>query len=288
MIGNIFRTILTYPILNLMVVLYHILFSNLGLAIIAVAIISRLALIPLSKTQIEMTKKMAKIKPELDKLQKKYANNPEKLSQEQMKLYKKEGYNPLGCLGSFIPQLIILSVLIGVVRALTGNNTEGIYPFVLDWVSGGTGQFNIDPTFFGLDLTQTYNDLSGEFGRFAAQAIPYLVLALVVGAVQFVTTKLTTVLQNPEAVKEKKKAKKGIDGEPDMQAMQNSMQKSMMFMFPLMTIFISISAPAALGIYWITQSIMLIAQYFILDFDRSKRGVQNLFTKYKEKFAKKK
>jgi YidC/Oxa1 family membrane protein insertase len=271
-----------------MVVLYHILFSNLGLAIIAIAIISRLALIPLSKTQIEMTKKMAKIKPELDKLQKKYANNPEKLSQEQMKLYKKEGYNPLGCLGSFIPQLIILSVLIGVVRALTGNNTEGIYPFILDWVSGGTGQFNIDATFLGLNLTQTYNDLSGEFGRFAAQSIPYLVLALVVGAVQFVTTKLTTVLQNPEAVNEKKKEKKDKAGEPDMQAMQNSMQKSMMFMFPLMTIFISISAPAALGLYWIIQSIMLIAQYFILDFDRSKRGVQNLFTKYKKKFAKKK
>lgn len=288
MIGDIFRTILTYPILNLMVVLYHILFSNLGLAIIAVAIISRLALIPLSKTQIEMSKKMAKIKPKLDKLQKKYANNPEKLSQEQMKLYKKEGYNPLGCIGSFIPQLIILSVLIGVVRALTGNNTEGIYPFVLDWVSGGTGQFNINPIFLGLNLTQTYNDLSGEFGRFAAQSIPYLVLALVVGAVQFVTTKLTTVLQNPEAVNEKKKEKKSKEGEPDMQAMQNSMQKSMMFMFPLMTIFISISAPAALGIYWITQSIMLIAQYFILDFDRSKRGVQNLFTKYKDKFAKKK
>jgi YidC/Oxa1 family membrane protein insertase len=268
-----------------MVVLYHILFSNLGLAIIAVAIISRLALIPLSKTQIEMTKKMAKLKPELDKLQKKYKNNPEKLSQEQMKLYKKVGYNPLGCIGTFIPQLIILSVLIGVVRAITNNNTEGIYDFVLNWVSNGTGLLSINTTFLGLDLTQTYNTLSGEFGRLSAQAAPYLILALVVGAVQYITTKLTQVLQNPEAVKEKKKKKK--DGEPDMQSMQNSMQKSMMFMFPLMTIFISISAPAALGIYWITQSIMLIAQYFILDFDRSKRGVQNLFTKIKSKFAKK-
>jgi YidC/Oxa1 family membrane protein insertase len=286
MIGNIFRTILTYPILNLMVVLYHILFSNLGLAIIAIAIISRLALIPLSKTQVEMTKKMAKLKPELDKLQKKYANNPQKLSEEQMKLYKKVGYNPLGCLGSFIPQLIILSVLIGVVRALTGNNTEGIYPFILDWVSGGSGQFNIDPTFLGLDLTQTYTTLSGEFGRFSAQAVPYLVLALVVGVVQFVTTKLTTILQNPESIKEKKKKSK--EGEPDMQAMQDSMQKSMMFMFPLMTIFISISAPASLALYWIIQSIMLIAQYFILDFDRSKKGVQNLFTQFKSKFGKKK
>lgn len=286
MIGDILKTILTYPILNLMVVLYHILFNNLGLAIIAIAIISRLALIPLTKSQTEMTKKMATLKPELDKLQKKYANNKEKLSQEQMKLYKKVGYNPLGCLGTLIPQLIILSVLIGVVRAITNNNTEGIYDFILNWVSNGTGEFIINPSFLGLDLTQTYNALSGEFGKFSAQAIPYLILALLVGVTQLITTKLTTILQNPTAVQSKKKKAKKSDG-PDMEGMQESMTKSMMYMFPLMTIFITISAPAALGIYWIVQSFMLIAQYFILDFGQSKKGVQNLFTQLKSKFAKK-
>jgi len=270
-----------------MVVLYHILFSNLGLAIIAITIISRLALIPLTKTQTEMTRKMAQLKPELDKLQEKYKNNPEKLSKEQMKLYKKVGYNPLGCLGTFIPQIIILSVLIGVVRAITNNNTEGIYEFVLNWVSNGTGNFTINPNFLGLDLTQTYTTLSGEFGRFAPQAVPYLVLALVVGVIQFITTKLTTALQNPEFVKSNKKKSKKDSSEPNMEDMQESMQKSMMFMFPLMTIFISISAPAALGVYWITQSIMLIVQYFILDFDRSKKGIQNLFTQIKSKYGKK-
>jgi len=286
MIGNILKTILTYPILNLMVVLYHILFSNLGLAIIAIAIISRLALIPLTKTQTEMTRKMASLKPELDKLKKKYENNPEKLSKEQMKLYKKVGYNPLGCLGTLIPQLIILSVLIGVVRALTSNNIEGIYEFVLNWVSNGTGEFIINPNFLGLDLTQTYSALSGEFGRVSAQAIPYLGLALFVGLTQFITTKLTTILQNPTATQSKKKSKKDSN-EPDMESMQEGMTKSMMFMFPLMTIFISISAPAALGVYWITQSVMLIVQYFILDFDESKKGMQNLFTQIKSKYGKK-
>jgi YidC/Oxa1 family membrane protein insertase len=287
MIGDIFKTILTYPILNLMVVLYHILFNNLGLAIISIATISRLALIPLTKTQTEMTRKMAQLKPELDKIKEKYKNNPEKLSQEQMKLYKKVGYNPLGCLGTFIPQIIILSVLIGVVRAITNNNTEGIYDFVLNWVSNGTGNFTINPNFLGLDLTQIYTTLSRDSGRFAPQAIPYLVLALVVGIVQFITTKLTTVLQNPESVYNNKKKRKKDKDEPNMEEMQESMQKSMMFMFPLMTIFISISAPAALGVYWITQSIMLIAQYFILDFDRSKKGIQNLFTQIKSKYGKK-
>jgi YidC/Oxa1 family membrane protein insertase len=270
-----------------MVVLYHILFSNLGLAIIVIGIISRLALIPLTKKQTEMTRKMASLKPQLEELKKKYQNNPEKLSKEQMKLYKKVGYNPLGCLGTFIPQLIILSVLIGVVRAITNNDTEGIYEFVLNWVSKGTGEFTINPNFLGLDLTQTYSVLSGEFGRFSIQALPYLILALFVGVVQFVTTKLTMLLQNPDEVTKDKGKSKTKGGEPNMEDMQQNMQKSMMFMFPLMTIFISISAPAALGLYWVIQSVMLIVQYFIVDFDRSKKGVQNLLTQIKSKYLKK-
>ena len=242
-----------------------------------------------------MTSKMAQLKPELDKLQKKYANNPQKLSEEQMKLYKKVGYNPLGCIGSLLPQLIILSVLIGVIRAVTSNDVTGLYPFVMDWVSNGTGVFNINTGFLGLDMTQAYSSLKETLGVtfFDVQVLPYLVLAVVVGIVQFVTTKLTTILQNPDSVNKKKKKKKGgllkLDdkGEPDMTSMQDSMQGSMLLMFPIMTIFVSISAPAALGIYWIIQSLMVLAQYFILDFDKSKKGVQNLWTVFKSKLNKK-
>lgn len=287
MLATIWNTILTYPVLNLMAILYHLLWDNLGLAIIVIASISRLALIPLTRNQTEMTRKMASLKPELDKLQKKYANNSKKLSEEQMKLYKKEGYNPLGCVGSMVPQLIILSVLIGVIRAVTSNEVDGLYDFVLNWVSNGGGEFSINPNFLGLDLTLSYNELSEEFGRFAPNVLPYLSLALIVGAVQFVATKFTTMLQNPDKVQKKKKGSLVKDGEPNVAGMQESMQSSMLLMFPIMTIFITVSAPAALGLYWIVQSFMLIVQYFIIDFDKSKKGVQNLFTKYRDKLGKK-
>jgi len=280
MLSTIWDTVLTYPILNLMAVLYHLLWGNLGLAIIFIAIISRLILIPFTKKQTEMTRKMTSLKPELDKLQKKYGNNSKKLSEEQMKLYKRVGYNPLGCISSLVPQLIILSVLIGVIRAITNNDTEGLYGFVLNWVSNGSGSFSINPYFLGLDLTESYNNLSSEFGRFASNVLPYLGLSLIVGLIQFITTKLTTMLQNPDSVSKKKDKKKG--GEPNLEGMQEGMQKSMFLLFPIMTIFISISAPAALGVYWMVQSVMLIAQYFIIDFDRSKKGVQNLFTKFQK------
>ncbi|KKP64515.1 MAG: Membrane protein insertase YidC 2, partial [candidate division WS6 bacterium GW2011_GWE1_34_7] len=90
---TIWNTIFFYPLLNVMTLFYHFLGDNLGWAILGVAVVARIFMIPLVKRQTEMTKKMANLKPELEKLNKKYANNKEKLTQEQMKLYKKVGYN---------------------------------------------------------------------------------------------------------------------------------------------------------------------------------------------------
>jgi YidC/Oxa1 family membrane protein insertase len=89
--ANIWNTIFFNPVLNILVLLYHYLGDNLGLAILAIALVVRLALIPLTRRQTEMTKKMANMRPELEKLQKKYANNKEKLSQEQVKAISKNG-----------------------------------------------------------------------------------------------------------------------------------------------------------------------------------------------------
>ena len=88
MFSWIWTNVLYNPILNISLSLYHILGDNLGFAIIIIAIIFRLILLPLVKNQTEMTRKMAALKPQLDELQKKYSNNKAKLAQEQMKLYQ--------------------------------------------------------------------------------------------------------------------------------------------------------------------------------------------------------
>jgi YidC/Oxa1 family membrane protein insertase len=213
-----------------------------------------------------MTKKMGQLKPELEKLNKKYANNKEMLSKEQMKLYKKVGYNPLGCVGTLIPQLIILSVLIGVIRALTDSNLDGLYDWVRDIV-GITNGFAINTNFLFWDLTASYNSMSSEFGRFALQSLPYILLSIAVGIVQYITTVITQKMQNPTPTTTKPKKK----GEISPENMQAQMQKSMLLMFPLMTVFITISMPSALGWYWMIQSLLLVIQYFSLDFDKSKK-----------------
>ena len=312
-----------------MVSFYHLFGDNLGLAIIAIAIILRLILIPFTRSQTNMTKKMASLRPQLEELQKKYANNREKLSQEQVKLYKKVGYNPLGCLVSFIPQLIILSVLIAVLRAVTSNTFEGLYPFVKDWVFGN-GDVFINTRFLIWDLARQFKGnvgqeelgkisefmqyspwqiidlsrdgtisreimgiisrygISNQYGLTSIYSIYYLILVVLVGVSQFFTSKFTQAIQNPNGTSTPTPKKSKTGELPSMESMQNQMSKSMNFLLPAMTMFFAISYPAALGVYWTVQSVMLIAQYFILDFDKTKTGVQNLFTRMVDKAKKRK
>lgn len=278
MFSAIWNNIFYFPVLNLLVIFHNILFDNLGLAIIAVAIIFRFLLLPLMKNQTEMTKKMASLKPQIDALQKKYKNNPEKLSQEQIKLYKKVGYNPLGCLVTFIPQLLVLSVLIQVIRNVTNNDLDGIYPFLMNWLSDG-GSLSINTRFLFWDLTKSYNDVSAEFGKFAIESLLYLFLAVLVGFSQYLMSKFTQNIQGTEKKEEKKKK------EADMSAdeMQKQMSKSFMYILPFTTVFIAVSAPAALSLYWVIQSFMLVIQYMVLDWDKTKKGVQNLLTMNRDK-----
>jgi YidC/Oxa1 family membrane protein insertase len=276
MIATIWETIFFNPLLNLMILLYDFFGNNLGLAILGIAVIARLIMIPLTKKQTTMTKKMASLKPELDKLQKKYGENKEKLAQEQVKLYKKVGYNPLGCLGTFVPQLLILSVLIGVIRAVTNSNLEGLYPWVVE-MTGIAKDSAINTKFLFWELTTNYNAVSAEFGKFSLEALPYIALSILVGITQYFTTIFTQKMQQVSTPK-KKEVKKKVEKtqEQSMEEMQEKMQKSTMLLFPIMTAFFTISMPAALGWYWMLQSLLLIIQYLSLDFDKTKKGIQNL------------
>jgi len=281
MFATIWNTVFFTPLLNVMIIFYHFLGDNLGLAILAIAIIARLLMIPLVKKQTGMTKKMASLKPQLDELQKKYANNKEKLAQEQMKLYKKTGYNPLGCIGSFVPQLVILSVLIGVIRAVTASDLDGLYTWVRD-LTGISNGISINTRFLFLELTKSYKDVSSEFGRISTESFPYILLSVLVGVVQYFATVFTQKMQNISAPK--KDTKKSKEQDP-MASMQASMQKSTMFLLPLMTVFFTISMPAALGWYWMVQSLLLVVQYISLDFDKTKKGAQNLLNLLSKKKA---
>ena len=95
-------------------------FNNYGIAIIVFSILLRVVLIPITIKQQKSMKKSAKIQGKLAELQNKYKNNPEKLNQETMELYKSEKMSPFsGCFSGIIQILILLSVFWLVSQPLT-------------------------------------------------------------------------------------------------------------------------------------------------------------------------
>src|SRR5699024_8862708 len=88
--------------------------GNYGLSIIVVTIIIRLILLPLNVKQLKSSKAMQDIQPQLKEIQKKYsskdANTQQKLQQETMELFQKNGVNPLaGCLPIFVQMPILIA-----------------------------------------------------------------------------------------------------------------------------------------------------------------------------------
>jgi membrane protein insertase Oxa1/YidC/SpoIIIJ len=79
---------------------------------------------------------------------------------------------------------------------------------------------------------------------------------------------------------QKEEKKKGKELSPE--EMTKKMTKSLSLIFPVTTIFIAISAPAALSLYWSVRSFMLVIQYMLLDWDKTEKGIQNLFTKLRK------
>ena len=99
--------------------LYNIV-GNYGWAIILFSVIVKGLMIPISIKQQKTMKKNEKIQAELKQLQFKYKNEPEKLNQEMMALYKREGMNPFsGCLSSIVQIILLFSVFLLVRQPLT-------------------------------------------------------------------------------------------------------------------------------------------------------------------------
>lgn len=94
--------------------------NNYGIAIIIFSVILRIILIPITIKQQTTMKKTAKLQEKMAEIQKKYKNNPEKLNQETIALYKNEKMSPFsGCLSSILQIIIILSVFWLVSQPLT-------------------------------------------------------------------------------------------------------------------------------------------------------------------------
>lgn len=265
-------------------------FNNYGIAIIVFSVILRIILIPVTIFQQKSMKKSAELQEKMKEIQKKYKNNPEKLNQETMNLYKTEKVNPLsGCLSSILQIIIILSVFWLVSKPLTymkkvPQDTINNYVTEIKEAGSSTSAYqeidvikqkgqqdenvNINLDFFGIDLSMVPN---ANMKDLKVYIIPVLYV---------LTSFLSMKLTNKQAKTKKKKtlaiAEKSQDSKENIEKEEKDpaeeaaesmelMSNSMNYMFPIMTISISFVTPLGLALYWLVSNVLIMIERVIID-----------------------
>ena len=275
--------------------LFYDLTNSYGVALILFTLVIKLIMLPFQMKSKKSMMRMSRVSGQMQELQKRYAKNQAKLQEEMQKLYEEEGVNPMsGCLWSLIPFPILIAlysiirqpithfmmlskdVLQTVVQSAAdaGVNLTNIVmmdkatgtPVLKDGLyqlasygqinlvkavqemglSTPEGWFDMNYNFLGLDLTATPWEYVKNF-TFTWAVIGVILIPILAGLSQFVFSKLTMKTQ------------------PQTDAAGGASMKSMMYMMPLMSVYIAFIMPAALGVYWIAQSVFSLIQEAILN-----------------------
>lgn len=268
----------------LMMVLYN-LTDNFGWAIILFGIIVALVLLPFMAKSKKSMMRMSRLQPRMMELQKKHEGNPQKLNEEMSRLYRENKVSPLGgCLWSLLPLFIMLALYRAVVKPLTimmGVPDEMLAPggaiydqlqalgYQLSNYTASTNSFYeqiyqakfiaenfaqfaalsdklvpMNFNFIGLDLSMTpqWKFWAFDFSNGTAQTIGLFVLPLISTAMSYFSMFLNRKLQPPV-------------GTTQQQQANASSMKTMMYVMPLMSLWIGFVMPAALCVYWIINSL---------------------------------
>ncbi|MGE5425522.1 MAG: YidC/Oxa1 family membrane protein insertase [Bacillota bacterium] len=226
---HLFQVVFYQPILNLLVFLYNsVTLHDLGLAIILLTVIIKLILWPLSRKSIRSQKALQLLQPKIDELKVKYKDNQQEMGRELMDLYKQNKVNPFS---SCLPLLLQLPFFIAVYRVFRDglqNHLDLVYSFV-------PRPETINPVFLGfLDLSK-----------------PNIALAILAGAAQFWQAKMMMAKRVDTKI-----AGEGAKDE-NMAAIMN---KQMLYFMPAITIFIGITLPGGLTLYWLVITLVTILQ----------------------------
>ncbi len=265
-------------------------FNNYGIAIIVFSVILRIILIPVTIFQQKSMKKSAELQEKMKEIQKKYKNNPEKLNQETMNLYKTEKVNPLsGCLSSILQIIIILSVFWLVSKPLTymkkvPQDTINNYVTEIKEAGSSTSAYqeidvikqkgqqdenvNINLDFFGIDLSMVPN---ANMKDLKVYIIPVLYVLTSFLSMKLTNKQAKTKKKETLAIAEKSQdSKENIEKEekdPAEEAAESMelMSNSMNYMFPIMAISISFVTPLGLALYWLVSNVLIMIERVIID-----------------------
>lgn len=264
--------------------IYNII-NNYGLAIILFTIFVKLLLLPISIKQQKTMKKSAKLQEQVKALQFKYKNDPQKLNQEMMSLYKAEHMSPFsGCLSAIVQIILLLSVFYLVRSPLTfmkqvpketletytqqlkdeGKAQNSAYPEIEIIREKGkeNEEVRINMDFLGLDLSQIPNQNMQDYRVYIIPVL-YIISSVI-------SMKITTSMQKQQNAKKKEDLIDITEGEEkkeETNELDVSMQtsKTMSWLIPIMAISIAFVAPLGLALYWLINNILMIVERLVLN-----------------------
>lgn len=270
--------------------IFYNLTGSYGWALILFTLVVKLVLLPFQLKSKKSMLRMNKFQPKMKEIQEKYANNQQKMNEELQLLYAQEGINPMsGCLWSLLPFPIIIalysiirqplsrfmllsaetienvrSVATGLGYVATQTNGRASFfeeiqlaQFINDnfaSFSGIQGLIRMDYSFLGLDLTVLPSEVWKQVFTGGWAVIGLVLIPIISAALSFFQSKVAM-------------SGNGQDGS-DAAARTG---RSMMYMMPLMSLWIGFTLPAALGVYWIANSAFQIVQDAFLNKYFSKR-----------------
>ena len=274
--------------------------ANYGLSIIIFTVLIKLILLPLNIHSQKAMKKQQKVQPIIAQLQEKYKNDQEKLQREMMKIYKE---NNISMTGGCLPMFIQFPILIGLYQVIQKplsylKGVDWMQQAVIDkvymlrdamassigslaqqteeqlanmsqiqlsnWagiVNGPSDPWVINFNFLGLDLSNIPSEAFGYIMRldFSDWSKILLLLIPILAVVSSLLTNKITMLQTGQT-------------KTNDNSQASQMQKSMLWMMPLMSGFFTLTLPSGLGIYWIISSVMQIVQQLVLNYYFDKKG----------------
>lgn len=233
----IYTEVLWRPLFNLLVGFTTVLPGHfMWVGVVLVTLVVRLILLPLSLKQARQAQqsqgKMAGLQAELKRLKEEHKNDRQKQAAATMALYRKAGVNPAsGCLLLLIQLPILIALYRVFLTPIGPDSAHLLYTFV-------SLPSTINLSFFGILLTQ-----------------PSLLLAAVAGVAQFIQVRFFSPAPPPTP---------GTTGDEDSAKMMAGMQRNMAYVFPVMTVFISLNLPSALPLYWIVSIALAVLQQRLL------------------------
>ncbi len=267
---SIFDLLLVQPIFNILVVIYGLIpGQDFGVALIVFTVIVRLLMWPLVKKQLNQTKLMRQMQPELAKIKKQAKGNRQLEAQMMMALYKEKGVSPFSSIGTLLLQLPIFIALFAVVQLITQNH-DNIAKFTYDMFEGIPGirdaiAGQINHHLFGIvDLTKHATDPGGGIYW------PLVVMATIAAILQYFQSKM--LLPQP---KEKRKLRdmlkeQAAGKEVDQAEMSAQMTGKMVWLFPILTFMVAIYLEGALVLYLlVTNIVAIIQQKMVLEKDET-------------------